>query len=205
MTAFGASDSLSPPMTRAPLRPARAGRARVHHGKAARHPVAHFASATIGPAVLARNGIRRHRRRSAAAPRRAPGARPRSSRCPAAPSRREVRAGLVDDRDLEAFAVGLAGTRHVDVHAVLATVAVRVELGLDPQEVAHPVGRPPKRVDDLRLAVDEHGGRLLRRGVGGLGFLRGDPRQCDTTEHDGEKEEPAIAHAKLRGGVRAPG
>jgi hypothetical protein len=56
------------------------------------------------------------------------------------------------------------------VHAVGIPVAVRVELGLDPQLLADPLRGVRERFDDLGLAVDEDGlgalGHLSRRGLG---------------------------------------
>ncbi len=43
---------------------------------------------------------------------------------------RVIRAGLVDHGHLEAFGIGLFGTRYIDMHAIAFAVAVRVEFGL---------------------------------------------------------------------------
>ena len=89
-----------------------------------------------------------------------------------------VRAGLVDDGDPEALAVGLGLARDVDVDAVGPAVAVAVELGLDPQVVPDPGGRIGEGGDDLGLAVLDD--------VGGLGGGGGRERgQREEGEEEG--------------------
>ena len=67
----------------------------------------------------------------------------------------EVGAGLVDDRDLQPFRVGLVRAGLPHVHAVGLAVPVGVELGLDPEVVLDPPGGVLKGLDDLGLAVLE--------------------------------------------------
>ena len=54
---------------------------------------------------------------------------------------RIVRARLIDDRDLEPFAVGLSLTGHIYVHPVESAVTIGIEFGLHPQVMSNPSRR----------------------------------------------------------------
>ena len=84
---------------------------------------------------------------------------------------RIVRAGLVDDGDLQA-ASGLLGPGDMDMHAVASAVAIGIELRLDPERLAHPFLRIGEGLDHLRLSVEVH-----RRICGGRG-------RADTGDHE---------------------
>ena len=100
-----------------------------------------------------------------------------------------VRTRLVDDRHPQPLAVGLRLAGDVDVHAVGPSVAVGVELGLDPEVVADPGGRIGEGGDDLGLAVLDDGAGL----GGGRGAERG----------QGEEGEEGGGGGRGAGAVRA--
>ena len=90
----------------------------------------------------------------------------------------EVRARVVDDRDLEALGHALPRDGDVHVHAVLLPVAVGVELGLHPEVKLLPVLAVLEGLDHLRLPVLEAGlGGVL---AGGEGAREGE--YCDGSE-----------------------
>ena len=109
------------------------------------------------------------------------------------PGAREVGRSLVHHRHLQAFGVGLLGPRDIDMHAIQATITIRVEGRLDPQVVLDPRLLVFEGLDDLGLAVDDH---MLGRS--GRSCLSHKESECE----DLHSWSPSLVHAPLTCSIR---
>ncbi len=165
------------PLRRAPhggaaFRKARARSLGVHHREAARNPFRHQVVRDQGPVRLeGHRGVGVRRRHGSQFVSIIP-----VDFVPGCDTR-EIGARLVDHRHLQALGVGLALPGDIHVDPVALAVAIRIELGLDPQVLADPLGTIGKRGNDLGLAVDEQRTGVLAARVAATGEGREDQEQ----------------------------